>query len=222
MHLTTQQFDDLLGENQLVLSLIGMSNIGKTHWSKKLKKHGFEHISCDDIVEEKLAPELVAKGYKGLADMAKWMGQPYEDHSPANQQAYLDHEIAVMQEIFANLPKPTNTIIDTTGSVIYTGPDHHDNLNQKTLIVYLRAPETMKEDMFKNYIENPKPVLWGESFNQQDNESTDDALARCYPELLDFRTNLYEKYANITIDFHEIYKQNLSAQDFLNLIKQKL
>ncbi len=36
MKLSKRQFDQLLLENQLVISFVGMSNIGKTYWSKKL------------------------------------------------------------------------------------------------------------------------------------------------------------------------------------------
>ena len=52
MKLSKSQFETLLEENRLVLSFIGMSNIGKTYWSKKLQGVGFKHIDCDDLIEK--------------------------------------------------------------------------------------------------------------------------------------------------------------------------
>ncbi len=50
-------------EKPLRLALIGMSGAGKTFWTKKLTAAGYPGVSCDDRIEQKLAPRLAAGGH---------------------------------------------------------------------------------------------------------------------------------------------------------------
>ncbi|MEK7623365.1 MAG: hypothetical protein AAB408_01700 [Patescibacteria group bacterium] len=86
MKLSKQQFDSAHREQRLVLTLIGMSNVGKSFWSQKLADVGFSRYCCDDLIETKLAPQLLAQGYKGIADVAAWLGLPYEPQFKKHQQ----------------------------------------------------------------------------------------------------------------------------------------
>jgi len=63
-------------EKPLRLALIGMSGAGKTFWTKKLTAAGYPGVSCDDRIEQKLAPRLAAGGYVGINGVAAWMGWP--------------------------------------------------------------------------------------------------------------------------------------------------
>ena len=103
MQLTQEQFEDAIDKGQLAITMIGMSNIGKTYWAKQLAQKGFDHIICDDFIEAKLGPELQELGHKGIQDVSKWMGQPYDARFELNQEKYLRHEIEVMQEILRDL-----------------------------------------------------------------------------------------------------------------------
>lgn len=220
MLLNSKQFKDKLAQNKLTISIVGMSNIGKTFWSKSLNQIGFNHICCDDLIEEKLEPELKSLGYKGLADVAKWMGHPYENHFPQTQSRYLDFENQTMSEIFTQRHEQ-NTIIDTTGSVIYTNPQVTTDLKNLSLIIYIQAPETMIDRMFENFLKHPKPIIWGENFQKQTEQTNEEALAQCYPELLKYRAEKYAKLADITIPYEELnYK--MSPQEFLNKIHATL
>ena len=89
-------------QKPLIVCIIGMSGSGKTYWSKKLARNGFTCLCCDDLIEEKLSPKLVKLGFKGTADVSKWMEQPYEIHYQKNAAEYLKCEIEVMQEILEN------------------------------------------------------------------------------------------------------------------------
>lgn len=178
-----------------------MSNVGKTFWSKRLAEVGFQHINCDDLIEAKLEPELKALGYSGLADMSRWKGQPYDERFSENQTKYLRLESQVMQEVLEPLinSKPDNIVIDTTGSVIHTGEEICGLLQKFTTVVYLETPEHMQEEMFQKYIEHPKPVVFGNIYKPRKNETQTETLARCYRELLEYRSSLYSKYADITL-----------------------
>ena len=223
MKLSKSKFEQLFEENRLVISLIGMSNTGKTHWSKKLHDLGFKHINCDDLIEKKLSPILKKFKYSGIEDVSHWMGQPYDDRYVANQQKYLSIEKEIMKDIFIQIKnkKPRNTVIDTTGSVVHTGKNMRVKLMRYSLIVYIRANQNMKEKMFNQYIKKPKPVVFGNIFNPKQNETARQTLKRCYRKLLNLRSVLYSQYADVIIPIGSI-KKNMNVNQFFSLIKQSL
>ena len=53
MRLTKPEFENLFVSGNLKVSLIGMSNVGKTYWAKRLADTGFLHVNCDALIEEK-------------------------------------------------------------------------------------------------------------------------------------------------------------------------
>ncbi|OGJ42656.1 hypothetical protein A3B60_02720 [Candidatus Peregrinibacteria bacterium RIFCSPLOWO2_01_FULL_39_12] len=223
--LTKREFSKKIKNNQLVLSLIGMSNIGKTYWAEKFKKTGFCHAHCDNLIEEKLRnTKIISKNIQGINDIAKWMGHPYEARFKKTQIKYLGFEKESLTEIMEKLDKGAlgNTIIDTTGSVIYTGSKIYKKLRDRSLIVYIKETEEMREKMFENFIKVPKPVIWGNIYRKRKNENKEEALARCYRELLKYRSKLYEKYANIIIPHKIIGDGKASVYEFLELIKNQL
>ncbi len=216
-------FLDKLKSSRLVLSLIGMSNIGKSTWSKRLAKAGFTHICCDDLIEDRLEPELKAEGLKGLEEMAKWLGQPYDSQFKDNQAKYLSCEKKTMEDVVQQIKdSEENIVVDTTGSVIYIEEDTLKKLNQNSLVVHIEPTEDMKEAMFKEYIKNPKPVIWGESFKKLENESDEEALARSYQELLEYRLSKYRKHADISLSYKELDCDRVNESQFLKLVTSKL
>lgn len=206
----------------MIISLIGMSNAGKTYWSKKLEAGGFTRFSCDDIIEKKLEKELKKLGFSGINDIAKWMGQPYETQYPQTSKKYLEFEKESLEEIIKILegkPVHENIVIDTTGSVIYAGNGIMKQLRRLSKIVYLDIPESVKRQMRELYFQNPKPVIWGGSFKKAEDESDIEALKRCYPHLLEYRTNRYKEVAHLKLDYFLIRKPGFTIDDFLRLIR---
>jgi len=223
MKLSKPKFEQLFEENRLIVSLIGISNIGKTYWSKKLHEISFRHINCDNLIEEKLSPILKKLKYSGIEDVSCWMGQPYDDRYATNQQKYLSIEKEIMKSIFAQIKnkKSQNTVIDTTGSVVHTGKNICAKLRQYSLIVYLEANQNMKEKMFNQYIKKPKPVVFGDIFDPKQNETATQTLQRCYRKLLNLRSVLYSQYADVIIPIESI-KKDMNVNQFFSLIKQSL
>jgi hypothetical protein len=179
------------------ISLVGMSNIGKTHWSNRLVgEAGFEHIDCDVLVEKKLDSELVTLGYRGLSDVAKWMGQPYDSQYAYTSQKYLACEREVMLEVLEMLRRPSKKpyVVDTTGSVIYTGDDILEELKKLTRIVHFEATPAHVTKLFERYIANPKPVIWGSSYAKPEPESQASAGQQLNAELLARRAQRYRRY----------------------------
>ncbi|MDA2935730.1 hypothetical protein MYX06_00715 [Patescibacteria group bacterium AH-259-L05] len=208
----------------MIISLIGMSGSGKTYWSQKLADQRFYNICCDDLIEEKLAPELNKLGYSGISDVAQWLGQPYDAQFRRNQSMYLEHEKQVTHEILSKIKKEDigNVVIDTTGSVIYMGRHIMKQLKKYTTVVYLKIPFSLQEEMFKLYFNDPKPVIWKNSFKKKKNETNEQSLRRYYPKLVQYRVQLYEKYADATIDYRMLRSDSFTVHDFLKTIKVQL
>ena len=195
------------------ISLIGMSNIGKSTWARQVAaKGGYGLVACDALIEKRLGAELTQKGMRG---MASWMGLPWEPQYKKNAAIYLDHERAVMREQLARLKadEGLQVVMDTTGSVIYTGDDILAEMRATTTVVYLEASEEHTEALFKHYMTHPKPTIWGDIYAPQANESGEETLKRCYPELLRFRAGRYAEIAHMTIPFaqHRDRSANLGA-----------
>lgn len=200
-----------------------MSGSGKSYWSKKLQLAGYYRICCDDLIEKKLSKELVKLGFRGIQDVASWMGQPYERRHKRASETYLRFEKETLDKAIQELPSmKKNVVIDTTGSVIYIGKRTLDALKKQTTIVFLNVPETVKNEMYKLYLKDPKPVVWGKSFKKNYGESNLAALARCYPTLLKYRTLLYQLFADITMDYQKLRKPGTDVSDFLRLLHLQL
>lgn len=199
-----------------------MSGTGKSYWSKQLEIKGFKRFCCDDLIEKKLGKELTSLGYHGIEDVAKWMGQPFDSQYEKTNTRYLELEQQTLEESLAIIEKSdenNNIVIDTTGSVIYLDEKVLQKLSQITTIVYLAIPESVKEEMYQLYLREPKPRIWGDSFNRKPGETNLEALKRCYPEWLAYRTKHYEKLAYVTLDYFELRKYAFTVDDFLSKIK---
>jgi len=225
--LTLAEFENRLATGKLRLSLVGMSNVGKTYWSRLLARDGFTNICCDDLIEQKLGHELLELGYVGgIADMAKWLGQPYDERFEANQRRYLQLETDTLREIIASLENDDqsgNIVVDTTGSVVHTDPAIRRKLSELTTVVYLEASGEMRQEMFQLYIAEPKPVVWEDKFNIQAKETNIEALTRCYPELLEYRSGLYEAMSHVTIPWEtSLAMTGAGVAAFLAYIKSVL
>ncbi len=221
MLIPASEFDELLNSNSLRVSVIGMSNVGKTRRAKSLVADpalNFMSLNVDDLVEQKLKPHLEGKGFHGVDGVAAWMGQPYEARYPETQALFLKFEGEAMEGIDYSVRK--NLLIDTTGSVIYLPEAVLDVLKKNTIVVYLEATEDVKKLLFEMYVSNPKPVVWGSSFRKKSGETDLDALKRCYPGLLEFRAGKYSALADVKIP-HNVLRDTTGRQ-FLGEVRKRL
>ncbi len=208
-------------QGQLALALVGMSNVGKSLWAGRLAESGFAVYGCDDEIERRLAPELQAAGYTGgLADVARWMGQPYDPQFAATQARYLTLE---GESLARALEQTTNgnRVIDTTGSVIHLDTELLKTLREQTTVVHLAANADMQAEMYQQYLTHPKPVVWGDSYQPLNGELPEAALKRLYPALLARRNHSYGQLAHATITREQLLRMD-STQVFLDAIEQSL
>ncbi len=221
MKLSQQEFDKQFNSGRLRLCVIGMSNVGKTRRAKSLmadQSLNFLWLNGDDLVEARLKPYLEGKGFRGVDGVAAWMGQPYEPRYPETQALFLKFEEEAMNSIDYTAQK--NILVDTTGSVIYLPKPVLDRLKEETIIIYLEATDEIRKLLFDRYISNPKPVVWGSSFNKLHGESDLDALKRCYPKLLEFRSQKYSQLADIIIPHHVL--RDTTGRQFLDEVRKRL
>lgn len=205
------------------IALIGMSGIGKTFWSQKLKEYGFMYYGCDDRIEEKLGSELSNDHLYGLEGVSHWMGQPYDSKYSIRSNYYVALEEECMNDIYLEIRKNgvRNFVIDTTGSIIYTSEQIRVSLADHALVVYLKESASHMNDMFNQYLKDPRPVIWGNSYTIQPGETKIDALRRCYPRLLSFRQKQYEEYADVVLPFEQHHHQHVPFTDFIECITRK-
>ena len=212
----------------LRLALIGMSGAGKTFWTKKLAAGGWPAISCDDRIEQRLAPQLSAGGYAGINGVAAWMGWPDSATYAEREAQYLAEEISVLDEVLTELEKYPEKplVLDTTGSVIHTGNNLLMRLRRQTTVVYLAASAEEQQLLIERYLTDPKPVLWRGAFQAKGGELPHETVGRCYPALIAARRRSYEALAHCTLQVAELRAAGpaagLDAAAFLKKVQSKL
>src|SRR5262249_2041986 len=138
----------------LRVALVGMSGSGKTFWTKWLAADGRPSVGCDDRIEEHLKSRLATGGNSGIKGVAAWMGLHANATYAQREAEYLAEEIAVLDEVLTNLERDRDQglILDTTGSVIYTGNNILRRLRRQMTIVYLAASAQEQQLLIERYL----------------------------------------------------------------------
>ena len=211
----------------MLISLIGMSGSGKSYWSEKLAWQGYKRFCLDGLITQKLSDKLMREDPNPLT-LGEWMGFPFQDGYQERAELYLSSEKQLMAEILdwidenACAGSQANVVLDTTGSVIYTGDNILKRLKSLTTIVYFPVPAVIREAMLRQYQSNPRPVLWRGFFNIEPGESVEEALFRSYNALLDSREIVYRQLADVDIDYFTRNSPDFKISDFLEIAAQPL
>ena len=207
------------------LTLIGMSGVGKSHWSKKMESLGYVRYCCDELIAERLGTVLGEKG-KATANLAKWMGEPYSDGYQETEALYLELESAVISQICDELEygiqKDKLVVVDTTGSLVYLEKELIERLRKLTQTVFLNIPDDKHEELFESYLKDPKPVIWNGQYIPYKGEIPKIALRRCYSELLSFRNRNYALISDSQLDYSFHQNAGTTLKDFIELVGSSL
>jgi shikimate kinase len=208
----------------LRLALVGMSGVGKTFWTRRLAAEGWTAISCDDRIEEKLASRLTAGGYSGINGVAAWMGWPDSPKYPEREAQYLEEEIHTLGEVLTGLERESERplVLDTTGSVIYTGNNLLLRLRRRMTVVYLAASSEEQQLLIERYLKDPKPVLWRGAFQSREGELPRETVRRCYPTLIAARRQSYETLAHCTLRVADLRDRAFDTVAFLAKIQSQI
>lgn len=219
--LSAAQFDHLMESGSLAICFVGMSNCGKSYWSRQLHERlKFDLLSVDKHIEGKLHRILQADGHVGIDGLAAWMGFPSDARFAKNQATYLLAEEDITGKATPSIGR--NSVLDTTGSVVYLAEDTRNRLVQDYLVVHLEASDDLLEVMTDNYFKTPKPVVWGDCFNWLTDETANEALRRCYPSLLRDRRDRYGSMAHITLPASISLRRGLEIKEFINELRSRL
>ena len=207
--------------SSLRLALIGMSGTGKTFWSKRLALTGCPAFCCDDRIEERLRARLEGGGHIGINGVASWMGWPDSPTYAQHEAEYLAEEIATLDEVLTDLERNPRRqlILDTTGSVVYTGTNLLWRLRHQMTVVYLAASAEEQQLLIDRYLTDPKPVLWRGAFQPKSGETPRETVARCYPVLIEARRRSYEALAHCTLPVAALRDASVDADAFLSEIR---
>jgi len=216
------KFHSASTKSPLRLALIGMSGAGKTFWARRIAESGVAAISCDDLIEEKLAPRLKAGGFTGINGVAAWMGWPDSTTYAEREAQYLAEEVTALDEILGGLERDRKKtlVLDTTGSVIYTGNHLMYRLRKLMTVVYLVASDAEQQLLIERYLSDPKPVLWRGAFQAKAGENPRETVARCYPNLIKARSQSYAAVAHATLQVATLRELPHTAEAFLELVAQ--
>ena len=202
-----------------------MSGTGKSYWSKKMEENGFRWYNCDEMIAERLGPELPGIGNSTLK-LAKWMGQPFSEGYIEAEKLYLELEETVVEHICDELEQATEinapVVVDTTGSLIYLQKKLLSRLRALTKMLHLRLPEEKHEQLFENFINDPKPVIWKGKFKPRKGEPQQNTLRRCYKELLSFRNERYSLIADYVLDYSFHHSPDREVDELLDSMERSL
>ena len=209
MLLSRSDFDARLKDDNLHIALIGMSNIGKSHWARRFKRrHGFQHFEVDDGIQEKLSLSSISRS-------AEWMGHPYDPgyKEKASEYLTLESELTDIADKISG-----NVILDTTGSVIYLDDADRSKLSQNYLVVYLSARPEDLERLVDRFKSSPKPLIWGDHYHKVAGISDQESMMSLYPSLLEKRDEMYREMADIEIEARYIDDKT----DLIKLVRSNL
>lgn len=207
------EFDTLRAQGSLHIAFVGMSNAGKSYRSRALHDYGFEWFDIDTEIAQAL-------GLTSVDDVAVWLGGPETSAFAGKQDRYLALEDQCVQHACDVIRNDKNAVCDTTGSVVHLSSQTQKRLQESFLVVHLHVGEDGVTRMIEKFFERPKPVTWGSFLQIRAGESTEDAIRRSYPLLLEERLRRYEQLAHVTVSAQSL--RDTTAEVTLQVIRDAL
>ena len=211
MKLSAKNFRLALENKELKLAFVGMSNIGKSFTAKRIaKSHKFKLVEVDKLIWESL-------GFDSMEDLADWQGQPYEEDYAEREAELIRLEAIATQK--AMKPTKGNSLLDTTGSVIYVDPAIRRALKEKYYVVHIKAEPSDLERLKWEYYDNPKPLIWGRQYKAKPDLSDSENILECFPKLLMSRAKEYAAMADATLTSKFVLDPDVTEEEIMLAIK---
>ncbi len=211
MKLSSKQFLKKYDEKALNIAFVGMSNIGKSATARRLaKSHKFKLIEVDKLIWERL-------GHDNMEDFADWQGHPYEEGYAEREQLSIEMENHATEKAMDSTKG--NSILDTTGSVIYTDPALRRKIKENCYVVHIKAETSDLERLKWDYFDNPKPLIWGRHYRQKAGLTDRENVFESYPKLLMSRAKEYAAMADTTVTSRFVLDPDLTDEDLFLALK---
>lgn len=186
MPITKQEFIDIPYK---VITLMGMSGVGKTYLSLMLDGQGWRHYSCDYEIGARLLKTEIEQtlGEKNvvsaddLSQLSRYVSRlgdrekgalPYDEFK-RRQKKYYDAECQSLGQLHhvinhATRNGFTHTVNDSTGSLCEIDDKRlMDFIDENSLIVYIKASKEEEQRVLKRAQEYPKPMFFSpEKFDE--------------------------------------------------------
>ncbi|MEM6811511.1 MAG: hypothetical protein AAF549_03495 [Pseudomonadota bacterium] len=179
MPITKAEFQNI---KYKVITLMGMSGVGKTHLSLMLAQQGWKHYFCDleigrfflkDEIEKALGEDNQITA-DDLSQLSRYIGRvgnpekgglPYDIFMKRQQEYYMAEcgALLKLQDVINKATRSgyTNTVNDSTGSLCEIDNDTlFEFIDENSLIVYIEASEEEKQTVLKRAQEYPKPMFF--------------------------------------------------------------
>ncbi len=212
-NLIPDELDAHVAAGTFRLAFVGMSNGGKSYRSAVLQNElDFFWYEVDAHIQDALQLE-------DMGDISSWLGYPTMETYSDRMKIYLhaEEKCTYLQDLDTH---GKNLVFDTTGSVIYLSDKTKNWLSRQCLIVNIDVGIEAVEEMTARYFQEPKPVIWGDTFSRLAAEDDDSALRRCYPKMLEYRLEEYRKLAHVTIPHAAFHDK--TGEETIEIIKSYL
>ena len=211
MNINRHDFYERYQKGELKIALIGMSNVGKSYTATRLAEHyEFSLIEVDKLIRTDM-------GHESMKDFAEWQGQPFTNGYAEREEISIEKETIATKSAISS--KKSNTLIDTTGSVIYVKENVLEELVNNFYVVYIQVHEDHIERLKNDYFSNPKPLIWNNHYRKINSISPIESLFVCYPELLEARRKAYEKIADKIISSSKILDKETDINELFKLLQ---
>ena len=211
MKLSSRQFLDRFDKNELGIAFVGMSNIGKSFTAKRMAEDfKFKLIEVDKMIWERL-------GHDSMDDFADWQGHPYEEGYAEREATSIEFESAATKKAVDSADG--NSILDTTGSVIYIDPAIRRAIKEKFYVVHIKAEPSDLERLKWDYFDNPKPLIWGRMYRPKPGLTDRENIHECYPKLLMSRAKDYAAMADTTLTSSFVLDPDLTSEELFAALK---
>ncbi|MGJ8564824.1 MAG: shikimate kinase [Alphaproteobacteria bacterium] len=211
MKLSSKQFLAKLNGGELKLAFVGMSNIGKSFLARKIAKaYDMNLIEVDKMIWESL-------GFDTMDDFADWQGHPYEEDYKEREKELIELEGNATGKAIDNAAG--NSLLDTTGSVIYVDPAIRRNIKENFYVVHIKAETSDLERLKWEYFDNPKPLIWRNQYKPRRDLTDRENIFECYPKLLMSRAKEYAPMADATITSRVALDEDLTAEEVIMMLK---
>ena len=211
MKLSSKNFLAKLNSGELNLAFVGMSNIGKTFLAKKIAEaYDLNLVEVDKMIWESL-------GFDDMDDFADWQGHPYEEDYAERENELIELEGKATAKAVDGAPG--NSLLDTTGSVIYIDPAIRRSIKENFYVVHIKAEPGDLERLKWDYFDNPKPLIWSRHYRAKAGLTDRENIFECYPQLLMSRAKDYAAVVDSTITHSDVFNEELSDEDLLMMLK---
>lgn len=248
MPITVPEFREI---ERKVITLMGMSGVGKTYLSSMLAVQGWRHYSCDYEIAKKLgmADEVTREDISALSEYVGRLGNvdkgglPLDEFS-ARQQAYFTAEREALAQLPARVKVAhqegfTHVVNDSTGSMCEIDDRVLlDAVDENSLIVYIKANAEEEKAVLERARQHPKPLFysperfdyWVDEYLAETgcggaDEIEPDGFSRwVFPRLFENRLPKYQRIADkygVTIPSAAFHGVG-STQAFLDVIVEHL